>query len=208
MSVCSRGTKEEEESWRKEGRLKSGLMTAPAEMENLIPRAPESAGLVQLCGVLGKTGCGLTSSMHPSSTAAASQPASQPAGRPTFATLPHTLYGELGLAVLVTELRWAVCTEPHEGSEALVRGQGPAERPALVLLQLRGRSADPGGTGEKRDEVLGEARRTGPDEDIRVMKGGPEKYCRLETTGNYNRQYFALPILLRMHGPFVYIVSI
>ena len=36
MSVCSLGTKEEEESRGKDGRLKSGPMTAPAEMENLI----------------------------------------------------------------------------------------------------------------------------------------------------------------------------
>lgn len=35
MLVCSLGTKEEEESWGKDGRLKSGPMTALAEMENL-----------------------------------------------------------------------------------------------------------------------------------------------------------------------------
>lgn len=36
MLACSLGTKEAQESWGKDSRLKSGLMTALAEMGNLI----------------------------------------------------------------------------------------------------------------------------------------------------------------------------
>lgn len=36
MLACSLGTKEAQESWGKDGRLKSGLVTALAEMGNLM----------------------------------------------------------------------------------------------------------------------------------------------------------------------------
>lgn len=40
MLVCSLGTKEAQESWGKDRRLKSGLMTALAELENLTVCTP------------------------------------------------------------------------------------------------------------------------------------------------------------------------
>ncbi|CAB1441347.1 unnamed protein product [Pleuronectes platessa] len=81
MTMCNLGTKEGEKSWERDGRLKSGPMTAPAEMENRVrPFQP--------CRAPGEAGCGLTGSVLPSSS---SRGMSQPAGQP--ARPPHTPFG-------------------------------------------------------------------------------------------------------------------